>query len=245
MGAMGAKIEDPAEQFAILTPRLILVPTPIAVSFSSYRALYSDFHANVDFCAMGFGPHFPARTWSDEETRDVIQTRDIERCWRQRGLGDFAVGLRGPSTFQPENNDPTQNGTLSTTVRGDEYVRIAGHDNILLATSEWVGYVGVRDATTTSMPPREPDDPALPPWLEMIELRYGVSPEFWGRGIAQEAAKGLMLWAVNERGVKRFIAETERDNTRSGRALQKLGFTLSDSDYWKEPSELEWECAAK
>ncbi|KAJ5542751.1 Acyl-CoA N-acyltransferase [Penicillium sp. DV-2018c] len=232
-----------ADQFVVLTPRLVLVPTTMAISFSSYRALYSDLHANVAFCEMGFGPHFPARSWSDEETRESIQTRDIERCWGQRGLGDFAVGLRGETTSQSDKHS-AQSDDPSITVRGDDYVRIAGPDNSLLSATQWVGYVGLRDATTTSMPPRERNDPALPHWLEMIELRYGVAPEFWGKGIAQEAAKGLMRWGATEKGVKRFIAETERGNTRSAKALQKLGFKVSDTDYWKEPSELEWECAA-
>ncbi|CAI7594366.1 unnamed protein product [Penicillium glandicola] len=231
------------KQFAILTPRLIIVPTPTAVSFNSYRALYSELYGNVDFCQMGFGDHYPAVSWSDEETRDVIQTRDIERCWQRRGLGDFAVALRGPSTFEPDSHSTQNNGF--TTLKGDEYVRVAGLNNVHLAASKWVGYAGLRDATTTSMPPREPGDPALPSWLEMIELRYGVSPEFWGQGIAQEASKAIMQWSVNERGVKRFVADTERENSRSAKLLQKLGFTLSDTNYWKEPSGLEWECAAK
>jgi RimJ/RimL family protein N-acetyltransferase len=240
---MGLDNGDSIDQFAILTPRLIIVPTPTAISFNSYRALYSDLHANVEFCQMGFGHHFPARVWSDKETRDVIQTRDIERCWQRRGLGDFAVGLRGPSTFEPDNHS-TQNDDF-TTLKGDDYLRVAGLNNIDLAASEWVGYAGLRDATTTSMPLRVPGDPALPSWIEMIELRYGVSPEFWGQGIAQEASKAIMQWSVDERGIKRFIAETERGNSRSAKLLQKLGFTLSGTDYWKEPSELEWECAAK
>ncbi|KXG54446.1 Acyl-CoA N-acyltransferase [Penicillium griseofulvum] len=231
------------EQFAILTPRFVIVPTTIAVSFNSYRALYSELHANVDFCQMGFGHHFPARTWSDEETRNQIQTRDIERCWQRRGLGDFAVGLRGPSTFESDTQS-TENGDF-TLLKGNDYVRLAGPNDIHLAASEWVGYAGLRDATTTSMPPREAGDPALPSWVEMIELRYGVSPKFWGKGIVQEASKAIMRWAVEERGVKRFIAETERENSRSAKVLQKLGFTLSDTNYWKEPSELEWEGAAK
>jgi len=50
-----------------------------------------------------------------------------------------------------------------------------------------------------------------------------------------------MEWAVVERGVRRFIAETERDNSRSGRVLEKLGFTMSGTNYWKEPDEIEWE----
>ncbi|KAJ5824745.1 Acyl-CoA N-acyltransferase [Penicillium robsamsonii] len=240
---MGSDNGDSFEQFAILTPRFIIVPTTTAVSFKSYRALYSELHANVDFCQMGFGHHFPARTWSDDETRDWMQTRDIRRCWQKRGLGDFAVGLRGPSTFE-SNNNSTHDGNF-TMLKGDDYVRVAGVNNIHLAASEWVGYAGLRDATTTSMPPREPGDPALPSWLEMIELRYGVSPKFWGQGIVQEASQAVMQWSVDERGVKRFIAETERDNSRSAKVLQKLGFTLSDTNYWKEPSELEWERAAK
>jgi len=40
-----------------------------------------------------------------------------------------------------------------------------------------------------------------------------------------------MEWAVVERGVRRFIAETERDNSRSGRVLEKLGFTMSGTNY--------------
>ncbi|KAJ5787870.1 hypothetical protein N7457_002860 [Penicillium paradoxum] len=241
---MDSDFGDSFEQFAILTPRFILVPTTTAVSFSSYRALYSELHASVEFCQMGFGHHFPARKWSDEETRKWIETRDIGRCWRKRGLGDFAVGLREASTFEPSKNN-TQNEAECTVIRGDEYAQIAGCENTHLAALEWVGYAGVRDATTTSMPPREPGDPAFPPWNEMIEVRYGVSPKFWGRGIAQEAAKGVMQWSVVERGVKRFVAETEKENTRSARVLQKIGFTSSDTNYWKEPGELEWECVAK
>lgn len=241
---MGLNIGAPVEQFAILTPRLILVPTLTAVSLSSYRALYSELHANVEFCQMGFGHHFPARKWSDEETRDVIQTRDIVRCWQKRGLGDFAVALREPSTFELDNHS-AQNEDSVTIIRGDDYVRIAGTDNVHLAASQWAGYAGVRDATTTSMPQREPEDPALQPWTEMIEVRYGVSPKFWGQGIAHEAIKGVMRWSVDEKGVKRFIAETERENSRSAKVLQKLGFTHSGTNYWKEPSGLEWECVAK
>ncbi|OQE42195.1 hypothetical protein PENCOP_c004G06005 [Penicillium coprophilum] len=234
---------DSFEQFAILTPRLIIVPTTTAISFNSYRALYSELHANPEFCQMGFGPHFPARTWNDDETREIIQTRDIERCWQKRGLGDFAVGLRGPSTFDSDIQS-TQNGGF-TVLRGNDYTRVAGLNNTDLTAFEWVAYAGLRDATTTSMPPRESGDPALPSWDEMIELRYGVSPKFWGQGIVQEASKAIMQWSVDERGVKRFIAETERENSRSAKVLQKLGFKLSDTNYWKEPSELEWERAAK
>lgn len=226
--------EKPFESFVILTPRLIVLPTPRAISLISYRRLYASLHADIDFCEMAFGVHFPPRQWSDDETCDVIQARDIMRCWKVRGMGDFAVGLRPAEISMESSND-------IEILKGDDFEgnsRLNIHD---LNDIIWVGYAGVRDGTTTSIPPREADDPPLPPWNEMVEIRYGVSPMHWGNGIAKEAAEAVMHWAVKARGVTRFIAETERPNKRSARALEKLGFTLSGTNYWKQPSEVEWE----
>ncbi|OGM50900.1 hypothetical protein ABOM_000695 [Aspergillus bombycis] len=224
------------EPFVILTPRLIVLPTPQAVASSSYRRLYASLHADKAFCEMGFGVHFPPRQWSDDETRDVIQTRDITRCWEVRGMGDFAVGLRPPEiSLGSSSND-------IDILKGDVLEALSGLSIKNLNDITWVGYAGVRDGTTTSIPPREADDLPLPPWNEMVEIRYGVSPTHWGHGIAKEAAEAVMHWAVKACGVTRFIAETERPNKRSAGALEKLGFTRSDTNYWKQPSQLEWEC---
>lgn len=53
---------------------------------------------------MAFGHHFLAQRWTDQETRDVIQSRDIERCWKIRGLGDFAVRFRPRSKMNEVGN---------------------------------------------------------------------------------------------------------------------------------------------
>ncbi|KAJ6125705.1 hypothetical protein N7523_003325 [Penicillium sp. IBT 18751x] len=225
------------ESFAILTPRLIIVPTPIAVSSKAYRALYAALHADENFCSIAFGEHFKARNWSDDETREVIETRDIRRCWDQRGLGDFAVGLRKSIGL----DETVSYHPNTSVVKGPDLSLLAGPNAERLDPIEWIGYAGVRDATTTSLPKRGVNDSTFPPWNEMVELRYGLSPKFWGSGFAKEAAEAVMQWAVNERGVKRFIAETERENQQSARLLGKLGFVKSGTDYWKEPSEVEWE----
>ncbi|KAJ5291847.1 hypothetical protein N7478_001098 [Penicillium angulare] len=226
----------PADQFLILTPRLILLPTPIAVSLSAYRKLYVELYADANFCGMGFGPHFLPRKWSDDEAREMITTRDIQRSWEKYSIGNFAVALRD----QP---DEFNIGVL----KGKPFEDFVGPDMALFedVNLKWVGYAGIRDATTTSLPHRGVADTALPPWQEMVEVLYGTSPECWGKGIAKEAAEAVMKWATKERGVRRFIAETERDNQRSGRVLQKLGFSHSGTDYWKEPSEVEWECVVR
>ncbi|KAJ5096962.1 hypothetical protein N7456_007683 [Penicillium angulare] len=229
-----AQNSENADHFLILTPRLILLPTPFAVSVSAYRKLYAELHGDASFCGMGFGPHFLPRKWSDDETREVITTRDIQRSWEKYSIGNFAIALRD----QPLGDD-SNIGLL----KGTSFKDFVGSDMALFDDGKlkWVGYAGIRDATTTSLPHRGVADPTLPPWQEMVEVLYGTSPECWGKGIAKEAAEAVMKWAIDERGVRRFIAETERDNQRSGRVLQKLGFSHSGTDYWKEPSEVEWE----
>jgi RimJ/RimL family protein N-acetyltransferase len=227
----------PYTPFILLTDRFMLVPTPAAISIPAYTALYKALHASAEFCTMGFGASFAPRTWTDEETRHTIQTRDIDRSWARRGLGDFAVGMRGDVDLEAGR---LVAGSEVRVVEGEKAVEQAlGASGF--ASVEWVGYAGVRDATTTSMPERTPDDPVLPPWTEMIELRYGVAAAYWGKGVAGEAARAVMAWAAGERGVRRFIAETERPNVRSGRVLQKMGFRKSGTQYWKDEDEVEWE----
>lgn len=228
-----------SSSFILLTPRLVLIPTPLAVNIKSYVNLYASLHADAAFCEMGFGASFPARNWTEEETREIILTRDIARCWQERHLGDLAVGLR--STAQID-----QLTTRPITGTNDQVHIIEEHEtetiSQALSNVEWVGYAGVRDATTTSMPLRTDADPPLPHWQEMIELRYGVAPAYWGKGMAREAAEAVMQWASRERGVKRFIAETEKENARSARVLEKMSFVKRDGiDYWKEGGEVEWE----
>lgn len=73
-------------------------------------------------------------------------------------------------------------------------------------------------------------------------MRYGLNASDWGKGYGTEAARALMLWAEKERGVTRFIAETERANVASKKILRKLGFMeLDGNEYWKDQDEIEWE----
>ncbi|EMD95352.1 hypothetical protein COCC4DRAFT_34387 [Bipolaris maydis ATCC 48331] len=230
-----------SQSFILLTPRLVIIPTPLAVHNKSYLNLYASVHADASFCEMGFGAHFAPRNWTEEDTRETILTRDIARCWRPRNMGDFAVGVRSTAHID-------QLTTRPVTGTNDELHIIEGQDaeTITQALShvEWVGYAGVRDATTTSLPPRTDTDPPLPHWLEMIEIRYGVAPAYWGKGMAREAAEAVMQWAYRQRGVRRFVAETQKENSRSARVLEKMGFTRRDGiDYWKDEGEIEWERA--
>jgi RimJ/RimL family protein N-acetyltransferase len=66
-----------------------------------------------------------------------------------------------------------------------------------------------------------------------VEICYRLHPDYWGRGIATEAAKLVRDYGFSVLKCPRLISAIERENTRSIRVAEKLGMT-----YWK-PHPLE------
>lgn len=56
-------------------------------------------------------------------------------------------------------------------------------------------------------------------------LGYIIAPEFWGRGLVQEALVPIITRAFTVGGVARIATEVDPRNTASIRILEKLGFT--------------------
>ena len=59
------------------------------------------------------------------------------------------------------------------------------------------------------------------PWSE---IGYWLGRNFWGQGIATEAANALLDWAYRIRGDRVVSSGHFADNAASGRVLEKLGF---------------------
>ena len=59
------------------------------------------------------------------------------------------------------------------------------------------------------------------PWSE---IGYWLGRDFWGQGIATEAADALLDWAYRIRGDRVVSSGHFADNAASGRVLEKLGF---------------------
>lgn len=59
-----------------------------------------------------------------------------------------------------------------------------------------------------------------------VELGYWIAPEYWGRGIATEAVKGLTA-SAHTLGHRRLVSRHAVDNPASGRVLRKAGFQLT------------------
>jgi [ribosomal protein S5]-alanine N-acetyltransferase len=60
---------------------------------------------------------------------------------------------------------------------------------------------------------------------EAVEIGYTVFPPHRRRGYATEAARALVAWARDERGIRRFLFSISPTNEPSLAIARKLGFT--------------------
>ena len=62
--------------------------------------------------------------------------------------------------------------------------------------------------------------------LDDVDLGFALLPEYWGHGYAREGAAAVMRHGRQALGLKRIVAIVLRDNDRSRRLLEALGFRL-------------------
>jgi RimJ/RimL family protein N-acetyltransferase len=58
-------------------------------------------------------------------------------------------------------------------------------------------------------------------------IGYELGSTWWGRGLAREAVEAMLHELASQYGVRRLHAVLKRDNVRSMRLLQRLGFTAA------------------
>ena len=63
-----------------------------------------------------------------------------------------------------------------------------------------------------------------------VEIGYGISKGYRGRGYASEAVGAAVSWALEQPGVTRVEAETEPDNAASRQVLKKCGFVPTGTE---------------
>tara|TARA_R110000824_G_scaffold118960_2_gene271465 strand:- start:86199 stop:86774 length:576 start_codon:yes stop_codon:yes gene_type:complete len=55
------------------------------------------------------------------------------------------------------------------------------------------------------------------------EIGYTLHPDFWGYGLAQEAARAMLDAGFNALGLQRIVATCDQRNKASARVLERLG----------------------
>ena len=88
---------------------------------------------------------------------------------------------------------------------------------IRIPTSELIGYV---QATVY------PDGRAA--------IAYELASRFWGRGLAQAAVQAMIPALKEDYGARRLFAVFKRENHRSQRLLERLGFSVATPELHAE-----------
>jgi ribosomal-protein-alanine N-acetyltransferase len=70
------------------------------------------------------------------------------------------------------------------------------------------------------------------PHEQIHELGFHLRPEYWGRGLAIEAARAVILFAFNTIGAKGISAGHHPDNRNSQKVLEKLGFRYTHDEFF-------------
>ena len=73
--------------------------------------------------------------------------------------------------------------------------------------------------------------------MEEPELWYELTQKVWGRGIATEAARACLRYALEEAGMERVIAGADVPNTASLRVIEKLGMKYLGNINARAPEE--------
>lgn len=132
--------------------------------------------------------------------------------------------LADPAIYQHEGEPPASRAALC-----ERFARLESRRSpdgreqwlnwvIRLPTSELIGYV---QATV------RPDGDAA--------IAYQLASAYWGRGLARAAALAMIAELAERYGVRRLSAVFKRENLRSQRLLERLGFSPASPETGDRP----------
>lgn len=141
------------------------------------------------------------------------------------------VVLSDPAIYEYENEPPVSLEWLTARFARLESRRSAD------GREQWLNWVVRLPATALAgyvQATVEPEGRAA--------IAYVFSSEYWGRGIARRAVAAMIAELALHYGVRHFVAVLKRDNFRSSRLLERLGFVrgtpAQHAAHEVEPDEL-------
>lgn len=144
----------------------------------------------------------------------TIETeRLILRTWRLEDFGDFYEYASDPSIgpsagWKPHTDRVESLSILISYIEGEEVFAI--EDKI---SGKAIGSIGLH-------PDRKRNNPAV----RMIG--YVLAKPFWGKGLALEAANGLLDYAFNDQNLRMVSVYHFPFNEQSKRVIAKAGFAF-------------------
>ena len=110
-----------------------------------------------------------------------------------------------------------EEATAAGTARSEQHWEIHGFGLFAVeirATGELAGFTGLNTPY------------ALPEVLPAVEIGWRLGRQYWGQGIATEAARAALDFGFTDRGLDQIVSIHQLGNDASGRIMQKLGMQL-------------------
>lgn len=145
----------------------------------------------------------------------ILETdRMMIREWREEDVDQIAPIYADPQVMQflGSGKTCTLEQTKKIIVYCNDYYRKNGFGIlpvVLKETNSVIGHCGLQYLDKT------PE----------IEIDYALAKDYWGRGLATEAAKAVLADGFNELKLKRIVAVTYPQNLASINVVRKLGMT--------------------
>ena len=68
-----------------------------------------------------------------------------------------------------------------------------------------------------------------------VEIGWRLAADYWGQGLATEAARAALAFGFENLGLKEIVSFTVPQNLRSRRVMERLGMTHDRSDDFDHP----------
>jgi RimJ/RimL family protein N-acetyltransferase len=72
-------------------------------------------------------------------------------------------------------------------------------------------------------------------FMPAVEIGWRLAFDYWGKGLATEAARAALEFGFNDVGLEQVVSFTVPANLRSRRVMQKLGMTHDERDDFDHP----------
>ncbi|MFC3208069.1 GNAT family N-acetyltransferase [Aquamicrobium soli] len=158
----------------------------------------------------------------------IRTARLILRDWRE---GDRALFHRINSDEQVMEFFPFRRDRAQSDAKMDELQALIDRDGYGFAaveiaeTGECAGFAGI---TGTGHIPSLPEG--------MVEIGWRLAPEFWGRGIATEAARAWLGFGFDTLGLEEIVSFAVKANHRSTAVMERLGMRAEPALDFDHPS---------
>ncbi|MDJ1482957.1 GNAT family N-acetyltransferase [Cytophagaceae bacterium YF14B1] len=155
----------------------------------------------------------------------LVTDRLLLRKWMEKDIKPFVEMNQDPEVMKYFPKTLSEKETLSFVERITTHFDKHHFGLFVLedkASTEFVGFTGLM------IPSFESD------FIPCVEIGWRLRKEFWGKGIATEAANACLKFGFETLNLDKIVSFTAKLNTRSEKVMQRLGMSyVKDFDHPK------------